>query len=887
MADTQHEITIGPSPLAAARVQAALIHGDIESGQAQMPGEHVRYEDKPGKDQSLSPVQLNAEGKGNCASIPRAIAPYADASHVGVVPVPQTDGGVVNHTFLIADAKPGDAPIQIGPDGRAVSPIPPNRILDPNVAAGMNGGQPLPPAIYQGAALAPIAPPGVPDLSHVHADPADRAAEGKAHQGVPRLHTPTTDAGVHVAVASHLAARAVDPHPAAEARPVAELYPDHPAEAAADRAVVGAPRTTGKMVAQLAAGLRAVKAGKNPAPLPGDPPIEPHHQAAAAKILDHIETLAIYAAPPGTPEAPPAAKAAASAKIAADADRLKTANRSDPEHDHHATVVAEVEAMLPGTTPPAVVEAIARPDDAPSAAPAVARDVFDVDDDGLDFFSFSDRDRGGGINLPLSVALSVGAGLCHKHLIAWRVGCPGDGNRCERPARRRLDPRMGSVGDAIEAILTGGFSEVPRELDARAPRYAGEWRAHNDLVERRRREYGELASRGRGGFAGEQREFAAPRREFGASRSAMSSTWDPGHFAGAPGSKHWDPGHFGADHRMGAYSYVPTAAQMAANRASHARQVIVPGGGGWYGRDRYLVGNQSQRLLLAVRAYESNPIVRARLDAGGTIYGIGLPQVLAATGVPRVVTDLSLAGGFHGGGGGHGGGMHGGMGMGSGAATGSSFGATYMGDDGGIAVEDPSWFDPQMSGPGSSPATMPPTTPTAAAPAPAPAPAMRPSASATIPTDSRALATREERPIGERREERRPLEERGIERRDVERFAPRVTERHWSDRWGRDRVGPIVAAEWRADQERRHWRDRWGRVRFEPIVVADFAEEIDAPAAEVETVAVPWRPREPWYRRWFHWGPRREFDVRMGGIDDDRDDDLPMRTSQRAIRCAC
>jgi hypothetical protein len=76
----------------------------------------------------------------------RALAPGVDAVYVGVVPVPQTDGSVVHHAFLVTEGEP----IDLGPDGRAVSPIPAARII------GLGRLLPLP--IYQGAALAPIFP---------------------------------------------------------------------------------------------------------------------------------------------------------------------------------------------------------------------------------------------------------------------------------------------------------------------------------------------------------------------------------------------------------------------------------------------------------------------------------------------------------------------------------------------------------------------------------------------------------------------------------------------------------------------------------------------------------------------------------------------------------
>lgn len=428
--ETQHEITIGPSPLAAAKVQAALIAGDVESGQAQPPGPHVVYKDKDGKDQSLSPPQLNAKGEGNCASIPRAAAPFVNASHVGVAVVPQADGSTLHHTFLLGEARPGEAPVVTGPDGRAVTPIPPTRIVDPNVGHGMNGGKPLPAEVYQGAALAPIYPPGTPDLSHVHDDPAARAAEGNAHQGAERLHTPATPEGATVAQVSHLAARLVTPDPKHEPGPVEHLYPAHPVldeVVTVEDAVEGALkralpwRTTRQMAKEYGTGLDAIAKGVNPAPVSGDPPIGPEHVAAAKLLSDHAATL-VAAQVPEHPEHAPA-----KAALANHVERLKTADRDDPAHDAHATAVAEIDAMLPGIVPDQVRRHLCRFDD-------------DCDGGGDELLALDD-DRGD--DFALVVALPA---VLEDALREVACGHPGDGRRRPRPApSRKVDPRMGSV----------------------------------------------------------------------------------------------------------------------------------------------------------------------------------------------------------------------------------------------------------------------------------------------------------------------------------------------------------------------------------------------------------------------------------------------------------
>src|SRR6185437_10752602 len=223
-----HEITIGDNPQASAEIQASLIRSDIQTGQAQPPGDHVVYHD-PGPsapDTWKSPAELNASGKGSCNSLVRAVAPFVDASHVGVAETtdPKT-GETVQHAFLVTAPQPGQPTISVGADGKATAPIPADRILDPSVARGMNGGKAPPLSLYQSAALAPINPPGKPDLSHVTAPPTSRAAEGNAYSGATRLSAPATTAGAAVAAASQIAGRAVTPPVEHVARPAGELYP--------------------------------------------------------------------------------------------------------------------------------------------------------------------------------------------------------------------------------------------------------------------------------------------------------------------------------------------------------------------------------------------------------------------------------------------------------------------------------------------------------------------------------------------------------------------------------------------------------------------------------------------------------------------------------------
>lgn len=425
----QHQITIGTDLATSADIAAALIRGDVKSGVAEPPGDHVKYDAPAGVDKNIAPAAVNAAGKASCGPLARAAAPFVDASHVGAVAVPQADGTVAHHTFLVADAKPGDAPIVIGGDGKAITPIPADRIIDPSVPKGMNGGKPLPVEVYQGAALSPIWPAHVDDLSHVHAPAADRAAEGQAFQGAPRLHTPTTPEGASIAAVSHLAARNVTPPATHEPRPLTELYPGHPVLSEVGKLEDELKRTVGwpttlKMAEQYHAGLTSIAAGVNPAPLPSDPMITDEHKRIAVALKDHVETLA---------------KAGGG-----DASAVKTLEkhatglqepRLDAPHDVHATIISEVDAMLPGATPAHVRQHIRARQ--PEIEPY--------------FISLGDADRGDdfGLHIALSLALESCA-----------VGHPTDGRRPPRPVRS-LDPRMGAGPAPSVPAAGGGSANVP------------------------------------------------------------------------------------------------------------------------------------------------------------------------------------------------------------------------------------------------------------------------------------------------------------------------------------------------------------------------------------------------------------------------------------------
>lgn len=426
-----HEITIGPNPAATADIQAALIRQDVTEGTAQPPGAHVQYEPprSDGKDVWKSPAEVNATGKASCNSLPRAEAPFVDASHVGVAQLKTPSGETVNHAFLLLAPKPGEPAVKFGPDGKPTTPIPPSRIHDPSINRGANAGKPLDPELVANASYSPIWPKHRQDLSHVHAPPADRAAEGNAYQGAPRGHTPQTEAGRTVAAAAHLAARNVTPPVTHRPRPIEELYPGHPVLSAVGRAedrVKGwlGWQTTPRMAREFGEGLITLAQGTIPAELSSDLRITPDH-AAAAKVL-HDFLILLKDAQAGIP--------AAVRKLELLGPALLEADPSTPEGDARLTVVSELDAMLPGVIPEDVTRHLSRRETIEVNGEAF--DVFDGDVDVAPMFSMSEDDRDLDIVNPMNWALTEALG-------GFAVGHPHDGRRSPAPAR---DPRLGWAG---------------------------------------------------------------------------------------------------------------------------------------------------------------------------------------------------------------------------------------------------------------------------------------------------------------------------------------------------------------------------------------------------------------------------------------------------------
>lgn len=485
------QVEIGPDPKAKAEMVASLIRQDVKTGGAQPPGDHVKFVDKKGPDKGdtawKTPSSLNATGKGNCNSITRAAAPHVNASHVAVVPVPQPDGERVDHAFLIAEAKPGDKPLNIDADGKAIGPIPADRIIDPNIKHGANDGKPLPAEVYQGASIEPIWPEHTRDLSHVHAPAPDRAAEGNAYQGVERAHAPATPDGVKTAEVSHLAARVVTPPIEHTPRPVNELYPTHhpvldevgkrivPIEAAGKRALGFKP--TLSMLEQYHGGLDQISQGVNPAPIPGDPPITTEHQEAAQGLKDHLMDLA--GAQRNAANGGPDASAVASLQ-----DHVtKIADKNHPDRDVLATRTAEIDAMIPGAVPPHITKLLPPSEDdaSPVYMPASKAPVINLErlmKHGSHAFSLDLEDDEEEDMLPLYIeddkeqdlgALGSAEWLTLlEALSSWCVGHPHDGRRRAPPPRPGASPE--------EAPPPAG---PPGPSESEDPPMGGFWGSYN------------------------------------------------------------------------------------------------------------------------------------------------------------------------------------------------------------------------------------------------------------------------------------------------------------------------------------------------------------------------------------------------------------------------
>lgn len=422
-----HDITIGSSTQAAADIQAALIRGDVQTGAAEPPGPHVVYEDDASKDTWKNPAQVNAAGKASCNSLSRAAAPFVNASHVGVVSVPQKDGSTVNHCFLVTEGAHGAPPIIAAGDGTPLAPIPSDRIHDESTARGMNNGAALPLELYQGAKLAPIWPPHVDDLSHLHDSPAARAAEGRSYQGAERLHVPTTEAGRLVAETAHLAARAVTPPPEHEPRPIDELYSRHPILGSVamveDRLRSAAPWSTSERMAKgFVDGLVEIQRGQIPGgALPSDPKITDAHAKVAGRLHELIHAIGRH-----IDGHEPATKV-----IEEVTEHIKGADASTAKGDAAKTAVSEVDAILPGVVPHELRRHL-------PPAPSEREESSDgliILPTGFDPYG-EDRCEGGDLATTLATSFAL-----------IGVGCPGDGRRLPRPVTSR-DPRMGMATGA-------------------------------------------------------------------------------------------------------------------------------------------------------------------------------------------------------------------------------------------------------------------------------------------------------------------------------------------------------------------------------------------------------------------------------------------------------
>lgn len=455
----QHHVEIGADPHAAADVLAALIRSDRRSGVDLPDGlpAHVVYEEPHGPDRIPAPATVAREGTAACGAHARAAASKEQATHVGVCQAVGPDKKPVHHAFLMAAAKPGEAPLVTGPDGKSLGPVDLKRVRDPSKDRGMNCGCDVPDHLYQGAAFRAIEPDAEGGVASPLrcAPPAERAAAGAAWQGSVRTHRPETAAGRAVTEAALLAARAMTPPPGHAPRPADELHPhpavphpeaDHPLPAHAVPVDEHLDRMTGEFVGAL----HTVASGLNPHPLPEDPPVTEAHADAARKMVGTLVNVA-NATPAHELHDDPDRQAQHLALVVPEpeqrrirekmlraAGELEHLDGQKSEEDSALTVASELHALLPGVLPPEVGDALRR-------RRANARDHY----------------QSAALSSPVLVgigsesAVSLAAGLALMvALDDWHVGCPWDGRRAPPPGH---PARPTALSDAPIA----GVSDAP------------------------------------------------------------------------------------------------------------------------------------------------------------------------------------------------------------------------------------------------------------------------------------------------------------------------------------------------------------------------------------------------------------------------------------------
>jgi hypothetical protein len=461
----QHHVEIGPDPHAAADVLASLIRSDQRDGKDLPEGlpSSTKYAEPDGPDRIPAPATVAREGAAACGALCRAEASKEKATHVGVCRATGPDGKPVHHAILVAAAKPGELPLVTDKaTGKSIGPVDLKRIKDPSKDRGMNCGCHVPTELYQKASFSPIHPddlhpdsPGGQAGSLIHAEPSERAAAGMSYQGLPRAHLPETDAGRAVAQVAALAARAVTPPPGHEPREAHELHPHpehpHPEVDGHNGGRIHLPEHLEQMTAEIVGALHTIGGGKNPHPLPEDPPVTPAHAEAARSMIGTLVKSA-KATPAHEHFDDPERQAQVLAVVPAHeqqklkgqllsaAAQLEHVDTQDPKKDLAVTVASELDALLPGVLPAEIGHSLRK-----RRANRQARRLL------TEMIGVGYEHDGAG--LASSIAMMVA-------LDDFHVGCPWDGRRAPPPRHpHRPTP-------ASDAPLAGGSVSQRAALDS-------------------------------------------------------------------------------------------------------------------------------------------------------------------------------------------------------------------------------------------------------------------------------------------------------------------------------------------------------------------------------------------------------------------------------------
>jgi hypothetical protein len=212
------------------------------------------------------------------------------------------------------------------------------------------------------------------------------------------------------------------------------------------------------MTTEVAGALHTIAAGKNPHPLPEDPPVTAEHADAARKLYGTMVRVA-KATPAhehfDDPErqaqvlavVPAAEQAQHRERVLAAAANLEHVDASDPKNDVAVTVASELDAILPGTMPPEVGHALRRRRAAHRARGHLhhATELIEVG---------SEPDASLASGLAMMVALDE-----------WHVGCPLDGRRAP-PPDHPTRPVAPPAADAPIGEVPGDLASQRRALDS-------------------------------------------------------------------------------------------------------------------------------------------------------------------------------------------------------------------------------------------------------------------------------------------------------------------------------------------------------------------------------------------------------------------------------------